>query len=258
LAVFFFVTVVVSSLVVLVGAGVSVVRWFDETFRWRDAEYSHLAELRAGFTLSEFEHVLGTPLFARPASSHLTESTFRGRDYWVQAISDAGGTVIVYAVTSCDASFTPSFTLPLSGDTRGKITLNRTRPAFALPQRDVKRVRVNYFTGITTDQYYFDEYYGANAGFYKSYAWGVDDACPNWYSDQTRLVARHLMPGDHQLSYRGYAEDGGPSIARFRSHVPVNTYAETAVGALGFPKLKTGLHIGVDRILIRTATLTGS
>jgi hypothetical protein len=175
----------------------------------------------------------------------------------VQAVSDRSGNVIVYAVTSCSDTFNPTFSIPVvlnTGQSRATVTLNRTRFKRVLPPQDEERIHAEYKTGASADHYY-----GANPGYYKSYAWGLDDACPQWGKAWSALTAAGFGPGLGRLDYRGYVLQGGPSVARFRSHTPINTYAETSVfptaKGYGFPALPLGAHIGVDRILIRTATL---
>ncbi|OGT25361.1 MAG: hypothetical protein A2Z17_04745 [Gammaproteobacteria bacterium RBG_16_66_13] len=60
---------------------------YDEHFRWRQYEYDKIAELRAGISVERFEELLGSALFVRRnAAGSLTESSFKGRDYWVQAV----------------------------------------------------------------------------------------------------------------------------------------------------------------------------
>jgi hypothetical protein len=207
--------------VVIVGGIKDVVRWAEPARDWRPAEYGQLEALRAGYTLAEFEHVLGTPLFSRPAAPALTENIFHGRDYWAQAITNRSATVVVYAVTSCSTNFTPTFHVPIpSQDGKGtsSVTLNRTRFTEVLPAREEERVHADYNTGASADQWYLDKYYGAaNPGFYKSYAWGLNDACPDWFSFFSKLERESLTPGIHRLDYQGYVIAGGPSLARFRS-----------------------------------------
>jgi hypothetical protein len=246
--------VLVAAVITLVGAGGSIIDWYERTFRWRQAEYARLEGLRAGFTLAQFERTLGNPLFARPTpKGGLVESTFRGRDYWAQAVSNRQGTVLLYAVTSCSADFTPRFALPVYGR-NVSVTLNRSTFAAVLPHDELSRERADYFaSGASGDTYYYDEWYGANPGFYKEFAWGVNDACPDWFPEQKALERKGLLPDYPLRQWNGYVAEGGPSVARFRANVAVNTYAETAP-LVDFPKLGGGLHIGADRILIRTVT----
>lgn len=65
--------------------------WYQHRFEWRAHEYAKLHALRAGYTIATFEQVLGAPIFTRTSyDRRWAENTFRGRDYWVQAVSQRG------------------------------------------------------------------------------------------------------------------------------------------------------------------------
>jgi hypothetical protein len=257
------VAVFVTGIAGVVHVVIDIAHLVEPGADWRQAEYRRLNGLKAGYTIAKFEEVLGTPLFSRPAGRGLTENTFQGRDYWVQAISDARGTVTIYAVTSCRRDFNPRFVIPLSGKQAASVTLSRTVSARVLPERYQGGVIADYQgPGATSDIYYYDTWYGANPGFYKGFAWGVNDACPGWHREYFALEGRHLFPDYSLRSFHGYVLRGGPSVARFRASVPVNTYAETAPlvptftlrptpHMVAFPPLRPPLHLGADRILIR-------
>ena len=92
---------------------------------WRQQEYAKLGQLRGGLTLERFREQLGVPLFVTVSKDGLfTEYLFQRRDYWVQAVTDASGTVQLMSVTSCSNDFQPSFEA-FSGP--GPIVLNRSR-----------------------------------------------------------------------------------------------------------------------------------
>jgi|ERR1700722_3824246 len=246
-------TVVISSIVVLAGAVTTVVHWYERNYDWRSSEYRRLDELRAGFTLAKFEASLGVPLFARTAPhTNLIEDTFQGREYWVQTVSDHHGMVLVYAVTSCRPDFTPTFRLPPYEGHQQMVTLNRTVPNNVLYGFARKLITADYFVGNTADTYFYDLWSGANPGLYKGFAWGLNDACANWYRIITRLEVAKLLPAFYyQRSYHGHVDNAPPSVSKFRQEVPVNTYAETAPGTY-FSELGKELHIGADRLLTRT------
>jgi hypothetical protein len=240
-----------------------VVHWAEPGADWRQAQYRRLEGLKAGYTIAKFDEVLGTPVFSRPAGPGLTENTFQGPEFWVQAISDAHGTVTIYAVTSCSRDFNPRFVIPLSGHQTASVTLHRTVFAKVLPEGRQGGVMADYQgPGATNDVFFYDTWYGANPGFYKSFAWGINDACPGW--NREGLALAHLFPAYRLNHFHGYVLGGGPSVARFRVSVPVNTYAETAPLVQRFmlkpsphiepfPPFKQPLHLGPDRIVIRGA-----
>lgn len=208
----------------------------------REAEYRTIGRLRAGMTLAYFEDALGTPWYvAKSADGAYTEHLFRGRDYWVQTVSDAAGAVGRMAITSCDPDFHPSFNgVPGSSPAITGVVLNETH----FDQTDAEPYKVHYFTsGATANSYYYDEYYFGNPGNYKTYYVGINDACG--YDAPTR---------DFVLTdaYMNAPFDGSdPLVAQFRAAAIANTYAETGVFVdeaelAAFP-------IGASRIITRTA-----
>jgi hypothetical protein len=247
--------VLVAAVVTIVGAGKGIVGWYEDTFDWRAKDYARLTGLRAGFALPQFEHTLGTPLFVRIAPhTHLREETFRGHGYWAQTLSDEHGSVVLYAVTACEPGFRPTFTLPPYEGKPAHVTLGQTVPAAVLSGFRRKLVKADYFLSTATaDIYAYDVWAGANPGFYKTYVWGLNDACPGFYRYLEGLRRRRLIPGYAESHYSGYVASAGPAIMRFRSKVPANTYAETEPLNYLF-ELGKGVHIGVDRILVRTVT----
>jgi hypothetical protein len=208
----------------------------------RDAEYRTLARLRAGMTLAYFEEALGTPWFVtKSGDGAFIEHLFRGRDFWVQTVSDATGTVGRMAVTSCDPGFKPAFSgVPNSSPAIAGVVLNETH----FDQTGAAPNKVHYFTsGATANSYYYDEYYFGNPGNYKTYYVGINDACP--FDAPADLFVLNSNYRDAQFS------SSDTLVSQFRAAAIANTYAETAVFVDqaefdAFP-------IGASRILTRTA-----
>jgi hypothetical protein len=266
-------TVVLLFVAALISAGFvvgdAVTRfhgWFDHRFEWRDAEYRKLTSLQAGFTLAKFRAELGEPLFQRAVSDTVpqpfarknrsrqgfTESTFRGRDYWVQTISAQGGTVLSYAVTSCDAQFRPTFTGPFHSFS---LTLNKSTFDDVVPWKRARGLLSTYFpSGATANSFFYDVMYGGNPLDYKSFAWGLDDACPGWFPYYESLYKRKLIPFGKGWSFHGSTRRGDGQVMRFRQTATINTYAETAPTAWHIDYAHSFFQIGVDRILIRPTT----
>lgn len=168
---------VISAAVVVFGAGLYVHDRYRENHRWREVEYSKLRSIHAGYTLARFEAVLGAPIFFRiDGRSNLREASFRRRGYWVQAVSRDDGTVLLYSVTACTRNFHPEF--EVVGFKGAGVTLGKTTFDKVMRRPDDQYVVVNYFRGVTANTTYIDEVYGGNPSNYKTYAWGVNDACP--------------------------------------------------------------------------------
>lgn len=273
LVLFFFASLTVSACVVLVDAGIRVHRWYGNTYEWRDREYAKLTNLKAGFALARFRESLGSPVFSRPVASiaprpiqgpallgfsrarpaqGLTESSFRGPGYWVQAISDPNGMVVAYAVTSCDPDFRPTFSAPYEAF---KATLNVSTFAQVIPWRRTEGLISHYFpSGATANSSFFDFLYGGNPLDYKSFAWGLNDACEGWFDRYEGFFDRGLIPlrTGQWWEYHGRTREGGREVRRFRAAVRINTYAETAPARWDVDLSRSRFQVGVDRILVRT------
>jgi hypothetical protein len=108
----------------------------------------------------------------------------------VNAISDRAGAVVQFAVTACDREFQPTFARGKGGSSEGSVTLNTTK----LPAMDhLVPLNAEYvMPGNTANNYMFDVFYGASPGSYKTYAWGINDACPDFWADQRRTAYERL------------------------------------------------------------------
>jgi hypothetical protein len=232
-----------------------VMRWYHEEKNWRDREYEKLTSMRAGFTLQKFEETFGAPVFRLPSrlpsgDKRFVESTFQGRDYWVQVISaHTTGAVLLYSVTSCSTKFNPTFPIGPGA----AVTLNKSTLASVTP--DLPRLFSDYFlSGATANSYFYDFGYGGNPSNYKSYAWGLNDAClnlphPGEYVTVSGPGLGMGFGGDG--AYQGPTSAGGREVTRFRQRAVVNTYAELAP-LLDIREIRPSFQVGVDRILVRT------
>jgi hypothetical protein len=239
---------VIGAATVVAGAAIYIGHAVNDRWLWRNDEYAKLQSLKAGFALPYFENALGPPVFSRPApSGGYKESTFRGHDYWVQALSGRG-VVDVYAVTSCDESFRPTFDIP---NTQMRIELRRSSLSDIAHEASVEY----FMSGTTGYDYFYESLPGSNPTYYKSFMWGITDPCPDWPTQRLKYLERDLLRfGNGFGTYEGLASEGGPVLRKFREVAVVNTYVETApnVYFLGNAASFGGFHIGPDRLLVRT------
>jgi hypothetical protein len=268
LALLLFVALLVTSAFGIIGGAVQTVEWVGETFFWRHGEYEKLQRLQAGFTLSRFESELGSPTFARVrrrsarsgreerrlltagVSPVLRETVFRGRDYWVQAVSNADGSVLMWSVTSCDEEFRPTFKFPtLAGS--AEVTLQESKLSAVYPREEGRDVRAHYLQGATGTALYYEQTYTGNPGNYQSFAWGWGDGCGD--AQVAALYDRVGYPKLERGRYGGLVRDVNRSTARFRDRAAANSYAETAPG-VAFDDLTPTFELGAPRILTRTVS----
>ena len=244
---------VVGAAVVVSGAGLYVSRAVEHEWFWRTGEYDKLTRLRAGFDLRYFEDQLGTPVVSRVTrqAPGYRESAFRGRGYWVETVSHAG-VVELYAVTSCDRSFKPTFTIQGS-DT--PVTLNSS--TLADVDVDDRYLGFSYLLGASAPTVAYEYLPGYLGGYYKTFIWGFNGLCG--FPSGLHFPA--------QRPNEGIVSNLRPSAEKFREQAVVNTFAETAPGVplerrghrhpypvLGELELRQfhGFYIGPDRVITQS------
>lgn len=116
-------------------------------------------------------------------------------------------------------------------------------------------VSLDYFLpGATANTKLIEWIYGANPGNYKSFAWGVNDACADFYRTYAPLFSEDSpFQGKYGREYTGSLKDASSGAKRLRSQTRANTYAETAPFIEFSYLLERNFQIGADRILTRTA-----
>lgn len=249
------VAAVMTALQVIAGTISSGIESARNRIDWRRPVYESLQSLAAGFSVEKFDEVLGAPVFVR-RHERWTERSYQGRDHWVQAVVNSEGVVDFYAVTSCEDSFRPSFTLPYSGR---EVRLRRD----TLETGMVDEPSSAYFVpGATASFSLFDHTYQGNPGNYKTYVWGLNGTCLGDFFD-SKMEEELILPfGPEGAIHTYYSNEGPPpeGVVEMRRRARINTYAETSVSVeLTDLPLRIndfdegeGFEIGVDRILIRT------
>jgi hypothetical protein len=263
-----FAAVIVSALITLGTAAVSVTKWVRSEVFWKRDEYGKLTELRAGVQIRNFEEALGTPLLRRAfAKERFIESIFRGRDYWVQAVTDRDGTTLLYSVTSCDENFSPAFEYP-SANSDGDIVPHRV----ILQKTHFSEVGASgemhfHWPGSTLNIEYRERTGGGEPWGNRFFYVGLNDLCPP--------TPREVIDGaDIELPERKPAEFGWDLVAgepradiffrEFRRASVVNTFGETYDAwslapydsrlPLDKPALEPReipIQLGVDRLSVR-------
>ncbi|MFI0421342.1 ETEC_3214 domain-containing protein [Spongiactinospora sp. 9N601] len=248
---------------ITIGSSFNGVReWYTETFNWRESEYAKLTGLQAGFSMEMFRKRLGDPIFRTivPESKRrLTQSTFAGRGYWAHIISDETDVVLAYSVTSCARDFQPTFTTKTSPPST--ITLNKT--PFPAIQVNAEATTESFIAGATANSYVYQFLYQGNPSGYKTYGWGLNDACP-WHpakgerdllNDWTNW---RISPEGEEFEQKEQKKDPGPKMRELLAASTVNTYMETSPYAGGNDQAIKELYpaqLGVDRVTVRTYPL---
>ncbi len=238
---------------------------YDAHFQWREDEYNKIADLRAGISIERFREILGSPIFVRHNDDgSLVENSFQGRDYWVQAVEDSSGTVLLFSVTACDVDFRPKFEIPDGRSNKFAVTLNKTY----LSDVRATPLRVMYsLPGATGNRNFYDEYGFGNPGYYKVYYIAIDDACPirainidplanQGLSFYRAVPVPYSTPAPALKTIDGVSYTERLAIDAFRRQAITNTYAEF-FGVSGGPPITStdvlaDFQVGIDRILIRT------
>lgn len=270
LVLLFFVSTSLSAVVVLASAAIWSVNWYEDRFDWRDREYSKLTSLHAGFTRKKFEAVLGEPAFDRqrrlrrrkavrdrrlftgpPPAGPYREQIFRLREHWVQAVSDRHGTVILYSVTACGKDFKPTFRVPGTDDRRSLVQLNDSTFRSVVSDERFDPLVDFFGSGATANSHFYDIFYGGNPSNYKTFIWGLNDVCPDWFEYYGSRWFISLLPRHDPPHYRGWLSRAPSWVKRLRQESIVNTYAETAP-VVELDDLTGTFQVGADRILTRT------
>jgi hypothetical protein len=169
----------------------------------------------------------------------------------VETVSHAG-VVELYAVTSCDKSFRPTFTVQGSD---ARVTLNSS--TFADVGADERTLGFSYLLGASAPTLFYEFSPGYLDGYYKTFLWGLNGLC-GFPSDF------RLPTGGREV---GLVSNLGTSARSFRDEAVVNTFAETAPGVplerrghqhpypiIGELELRQfhGFYIGPDRVMTQS------
>jgi hypothetical protein len=168
--------VTVTSAAGLVGTGIA------KTIGRKWGAYRRLRRLAAHIHVDRFTSVLGSPMSSKPWKNNgeptdWSERIWVDRRYYVQALSDSGGTVMAFSVTSRSTKFRPKVPFPNDGrytdppDPQVKAKLHTTR--FAEVASPPIRIRADLRANRLG---YVEMYYFGNPGNYQSVALSVSDA----------------------------------------------------------------------------------
>lgn len=230
--------------------------------RAREAWYERLGRLRPDVALGYFEQELGlNHAFRNMIKGGYVEYIYPHKWFFVQALTNAEGRVVLYSVTTRDGDFTPDVwptsTSPLSRPAIPHPRLGSVTFADVFPTQTPDGVRA-FFSGATAPSFYVESYSLGNPGHYLTYLVGLNDAGHHSF-DLADAYREELLAPEVRLGRLDARYDGSGDIlsyikldhvSRFRSIAKPNTY-----GIMGqsFPGGE-GLHVylGPDRTQVRT------
>jgi len=144
----------------------------------KEQKYKNLARLATEVHINYFKKFLGDPAFINLSrDKSQKEYIFVDKDFYVQAITDRLGKVLLYAVTTRKKDFNPSFDSPAylsSGNEKDKAILGKSNIKEIAPG-DNPLICFG-FVGMTANSFYHEEYSFGNVSFYQKYLYGVNDA----------------------------------------------------------------------------------
>jgi len=234
----------ISSITTIINDGTDLMYKANSTIGWRGFEEKIINSLNASIRIEKFIETLGEHIFYREGEHGYSEYVFERRDgrYWIQAITDTQGTVVIYSVTSCDSSFKPQIKYSPTGRS---ITLGETTFKEAA---DGVEVSYDYVVSAATGNSSLIEIYSTgNPGRYQTEYWGIIDSC-----DRNKFYEL-IVPNLPDILINSLDRDD-PILHQFREKFPINTYAVSSPfiedsTVTGGPL--DDFQIGVDRIQIR-------
>ena len=235
----------ISSITTIINDGTDLMYKANATIGWRGFEEKIINSLNASIRIEKFIEILGEHVFYREGEHGYFEYVFERRDgrYWIQAITDKQGTVVIYSVTSCDSSFKPQ----IKYSPRGRpIRLGETTFKEAAGGDEVDYDYV--VSAATANSYLIEKIYTGNPGLYQTEYWGIIDSCNRgkFYDDIVPYTPPNILTESLNID--------DPILHQFRETFAINTYAVSSplvefAADMGSPL--EDFQIGVDRIQIR-------
>jgi hypothetical protein len=223
----FFLSALIGALLVVT----DTVPRVDAFVRWRNVQYETLRGIHAGYDVAYVEDLLGVPTLTRGLGVGLEESVYVRREHFVQVITDDAGRVILYAVTSCDEEFQPTFdgeegmSIQLQNRALAEVAVfNEDTSTFSADELQLNAAALNdrdlnYMPGLSgsTPEHYIESWGpGSVASRDRGYFVGLNPLC---------LGSAGV---DYFEPYVGGIAKAPRQVKALRERFAANTYAETA------------------------------
>lgn len=203
---------VLLSAVITISTGISIlIRFYKSTLGYKSVSRNNLSRLAAGVSIDYFKSILGPHVFQKTVDDR-REHVFVDKYFYVQAITNADGSVLTFSVTSRIRRFNPALTLgpySLTGEVV-RVRLGKTRFA----EIDLLAKPSKLFCALGARRFcYYEEYYFGNPGNYQAFIFAINDA---GYRNHPFISGKTAPSLDN------------PQVQEFRREAIINTYTITA------------------------------
>lgn len=210
--------VVISSLVTIFDGGTKLREMYVKTFGSNEAKYAKLRTLATETQIDFFSSALGAPAFKNRQSNYV-EHIFIDSQFYVQAITDEDGKVLMFSVTTRSKSFNPTLDLgELEVDGQPfVVTLGKTKFS---DLDDIPR-KIEAYTW-NRGMSYREKYYFGNPGLYQNFDFV---SCEAGYRPEINIhLGEFVLAAQEGIEIKSLATN----VAEFRRACVINTYTITA------------------------------
>jgi len=217
------VLLILLSSVITITQGFSAIKeQYEKSIGYKGKLLENISQLSADVHIGYFTEILGNPVFVNnyderihidqeSIKTNLTEYIFVNKYYFVQALTDSQGKVVVYTVTTRKADFNPKFK---------EIELGKTK------FKDLgQAVDGNIISYLGAHNFYYHEtYWGANPGNYQTSIYALNGA--GYAGLEEELESYTVLPPFKKSGEKILLTD--PEIKKFRNNATINTYGVSA------------------------------
>jgi hypothetical protein len=214
LVILFVIVVIFSSLLSLLDGGVRLREIYRSTVGKNSLNYEKINALATQTNIDFFSSLLGSPVFKNRLAKYI-EYIYVNSDFYVQAVTNTDGKILLYAVTTRSGSFNPSLNLGLMSVDNGPFVVVLGKTTFAKIQDEPIKIEGDW--GVRR-LWYREKYYFGNPGLYQNYNFVLCDA--GFIPDDNHFLI------DVKTEYKD--REPSPRMKLFRETSYVNTFSVSA------------------------------
>jgi hypothetical protein len=230
--------------------GISV--WWRRTMGRRRNWRALYAQLAIGVRIERVIDLFGQPPYKRNLTSGVEWTWELATDGYLQVLTDEGGVVTRYALTSTSRRFRPRIRIGAVGmnDSAFEVRLGKTRFS-EIPMENVEAIQ--YFVGETAPSIYTEEYYFGRSGGYLPWvcaynATGIGDFA---YQPEAPVQPSATPYGMFRDWLNGLSGDDRVKLDSLRRATTVNTVSVGNDPSDVPASKERELYVGPDREVIR-------